>query len=50
MYSLLHEQVRLRLQILLCEVENIINSRPISFVLNNPDDLDALTPNHLLHL
>ena len=54
MYSLLHEQVLHMddegLQTLLCEVENIMNSRPISSVSNNPDDLDALTPNHLLHL
>ncbi|XP_038154235.1 uncharacterized protein LOC119791920 [Cyprinodon tularosa] len=36
------------LQTLLCEVESIINGRPITSVSDDPYDLDPLTPNHLL--
>lgn len=36
------------LQTLLCEVESIINDRPITTASNDPNDLEALTPNHLL--
>ncbi|XP_017467170.1 PREDICTED: uncharacterized protein LOC108359710 [Rhagoletis zephyria] len=32
----------------LCEVEYIINARPLTFVSLESDDDDALTPNHLL--
>jgi hypothetical protein len=35
---------------LLCEVENIVNSRPITKLNDDPDDIEALTPNHLLLL
>ncbi|XP_006812905.1 uncharacterized protein LOC102809325 [Saccoglossus kowalevskii] len=38
------------LQTLFCEVEAIINGRPISVVSEDPNDLEALTPNHLLLL
>ena len=38
------------LMTLLCEVESIINGRPITKVSQNPRDLEALTPNHLLLL
>ncbi|KAL4008191.1 hypothetical protein ACER0C_002043 [Sarotherodon galilaeus] len=38
------------LQTLLCEVEAIVNGRPITRASNDPNDLDALTPNHLLLL
>ena len=30
----------------LCVAENIINNRPISPVSDDPEDLEALTPNH----
>lgn len=33
-----------------CDVEAILNSRPITRVSNDPNVLEALTPNHLLLL
>ena len=36
------------LQTLMCEVEYIMNNRPITKVSSDPSDLEALTPNHLL--
>ena len=54
LFSLMKEQmVRLddeSLQTLFCEVESIMNSRPITSVSSDPNDLDVLTPNHLLLL
>ena len=38
------------LHTLLCEVESIINGRPITKVSDDPRDPEALTPNHLLLL
>ena len=38
------------LSMLMCEVEGIINSRPITKSSDDPSDCEALTPNHLLLL
>lgn len=38
------------LQTALCEVEAILNDRPITTVSDDHNDLEALTPNHLLQL
>ncbi|XP_022801248.1 uncharacterized protein LOC111338948 [Stylophora pistillata] len=38
------------LSTLMCEVESIVNGRPITKVSDNAKDLNALTPNHLLLL
>jgi len=38
------------LNTLMCEVESIVNGRPIPKVSDDPRDLNALTPNHLLLL
>ena len=35
---------------LMCEVQSIVNGRPITKVSDDPRDLNALTPNHLLLL
>ncbi|XP_070549171.1 uncharacterized protein [Ptychodera flava] len=54
LFSLLKEQmVHLNdeaLQTLFCEIEAIVNGRPITKVSDDPNDLGALTPNHLLML
>ena len=38
------------LQTLMCEIESVLNSRPITKASNQCNDLGALTPNHLLLL
>lgn len=38
------------LQTILCEVEAILNDRPITRMSDDPNDLEALTPNHILLL
>ena len=38
------------LRTLFCSAENIVNSRPISPLSEDPSDLEPLTPNHLLQL
>ncbi|XP_063049984.1 uncharacterized protein LOC134444684 [Engraulis encrasicolus] len=50
--STLHQQTTddEGLQTLFCEVEAILNSRPLSTVSSDPYDLEPLTPNHLLLL
>lgn len=38
------------LHTIMCEVESIINNRPITSASDSPNDLEPLTPNHLLLL
>ena len=38
------------LSTLMCQVEEIVNSRPLTAVSDDPNDLEALTSNHLLNL
>jgi hypothetical protein len=39
-----------RLATVMCQAENIVNSRPLSYVSDDAQDLCPITPNHLLHL
>ncbi len=50
--SLFHEQTLddEALSTVCCEVEAIMNVRPLTMVSNDPNDLEPLTPNHLLHM
>ena len=54
LYSVMHEQVihvdDEGLCTLFCEVEAILNGRPLTEAPNSANDLDVLTPNHLLLL
>lgn len=36
------------LNTLLIEAEHIVNSRPITYVSSNEEDLESLTPNHFI--
>ena len=51
--GVMQKAVRLTDEILatfLCEVESLVNSRPLTKLSDDPDDLSPLTPNHLLLL
>ena len=50
LYALTSQQILddERLSTLLCEVENVINSRPLTTVSSDPRDLNPITPNLLL--
>ncbi|XP_035980606.1 uncharacterized protein LOC118556656 isoform X5 [Fundulus heteroclitus] len=52
LYSILKQQLLddESLETLLCEVESILNSRPITTVKEDGQDVEALTPNHILLL
>jgi len=39
-----------RLDTVFCEVESVVNGRPLTPISDDPNDLEALTPNHLLLL
>jgi hypothetical protein len=50
--SVLREQTLTEegLRTLLCEIESILNDRPITKTSDDPSDLEALSPNHILLL
>ncbi|XP_003724582.2 uncharacterized protein LOC100890015 [Strongylocentrotus purpuratus] len=54
LHAILHEQYLKtaqsdeQLHTLMCEIEAVINSRPLTRASNDPSDLDVITPNHLL--
>ena len=54
MFTMLREQpIRMDdegLSTLCCEIENILNNRPLTQISDQPNDLEYLTPNHLLLL
>jgi len=52
LHSVLKQQVLNdeQLETLFCEVESVVNGRPLTAVSESPDDLEPLTPKHLLLL
>ena len=52
LHALLQEQIAddQRLVTFMCEVENIMNSRPITPVSSDPNNMEPPTPSHLLFL
>lgn len=52
LHALLREQIAEdeRLVTFMCEVESIMNNRPITPVSSDPNNMEPLTPNHLLFL
>ena len=52
MSSLVHKQALddERLDTIFCEVESVLNNRPLTPISDDTEDLEALTPNHLVLL
>lgn len=50
MRSVLRQQTPDVFHTVLCEAEAMLNDRPITRLSENPNDLEALTPTHLLLL
>ena len=46
--GLLFQITQQQLETFLTEAERIVNSRPLTHISDNVDDMDALTPNHIL--
>ncbi len=46
--SLLHQQTLEGFHTMFCEAEAMLNDRPITKLSEDPNDLEALTPNHLI--
>jgi len=51
MFAVIHERLTDEiLDTVLCEVESIVNSRPLTKLTDSPEDAEPLTPNHLILL